>query len=199
MKKLLLTASAAGLLAGAAQAASLNVMVWDVLAPEPGCCTGNNEDDQNAQTGKTLALENGEDANFFNGAFLGGGSNAGYDEAGVDHIVNTVTADLSFSIDSSALTAGFLATGLSSTSSSPRATATRWSRCRCSSPGSWRRTASSARRRCAPRRCGCGRTTCARRRSWACRSSLPPSNPFHYRRRHHNPRRHNYGLGRPSD
>jgi hypothetical protein len=127
MKKLISAASTAAALAvltaGAAQAVPLQVQVWDVLAPQPGQFTGNNELAQfNAWVttpDAVIALEDGADDNFFNGAFSTGTSTGGYDEAGVDYILANLTPDLTFSIDSSELASGFTASGLSSGSSTP--------------------------------------------------------------------------------
>jgi hypothetical protein len=127
MRKLISAASTAAALAvltaGAAQAVPLQVQVWDVLAPQPGQFTGNDELAQvNAWVNApatTIALEDGTDGDFFDGAFSAATSTGGYDQAGVDYILANITPDLTFSIDSSELASGFTASGLSSGSSSP--------------------------------------------------------------------------------
>ena len=122
MKMKFLAALAAISIAGTAQAVTLKVEIWDVLAPEPGCCTGNNEAQQVAAwvttPGNTVALIDNS-GNFFNGGFSAGTSTGGFDEAGVDYIVANLTPDLMFNIDSSALVTGFFANGLASNSATP--------------------------------------------------------------------------------
>jgi hypothetical protein len=123
----LASAVALSMLAGGAQAATLQVELWDVLAPEPGCCTGNDESDQILARGftpeNTIALRpvNGSgdtisppnsnnflNADFFSGAFESNSSLAPVpnDWAGVDYIVG-LSSDLMFNIDSSELQSGF--------------------------------------------------------------------------------------------
>ncbi|MEM8630184.1 MAG: VPLPA-CTERM sorting domain-containing protein [Pseudomonadota bacterium] len=101
--------------ATSASAVTLDVMVWDIVAPEPGCCAGN---DEGEQLGDGVARQNdvvlspGGNNNFFDTALTNGTSAEGLDEAGVDYIVDNLDADLSFQMDSSDLAAGFSALGL---------------------------------------------------------------------------------------
>ena len=131
--------AALSLLAGGAQAATLNVQVWDVLAPEPGGFTGNFEQPQiNAQgtapnnvialrpvdsSGTTVsgsvASFQGSNVDFFSAGFEKDGSFAANDWAGVDYIAQNLSPDLTFTIDSSQLQNGFSAGGLTSGSPTP--------------------------------------------------------------------------------
>lgn len=130
------------ILAGGAQATTLNVEVWDVLAPQPGGFDGNEEQPQiNARSttpNNTIALRplvngnavtdnksdfQGSNVDFFSAGFIGAGdpgaSFGGNGWAGVDYIVQNLSPDLNFTIDSSALQAGFSENGLASVSSTP--------------------------------------------------------------------------------
>jgi len=132
---------ALSMLAGGAQAATLKVQVWDVLAPEPGGFTGNLEQPQidaygttpnniialrpvdsggNTVSGSVASFE-GSNVDFFTAGFEAGGSFASTpnDWAGVDYIVGNLAPDLTFNINSSQLQSGFSADGLSSGSSTP--------------------------------------------------------------------------------
>jgi hypothetical protein len=134
---------ALSMLAGGAQAATLKVEVWDVLAPQPGGFTGNDEGQQiTAYGGNTpnniIALRplvngnpvandtsdfEGRNVDFFSAGFVDAGdpgdSFGDNAWAGVDYIVGNLAPDLTFNINSSQLQSGFSADGLSSDSSTP--------------------------------------------------------------------------------